>query len=66
MKYNISDHLLSNNGVLLNKFGIDDQKELNKKGNNITSVQIVKLSINPIKGSFDLRHLQAINKHIFG
>lgn len=66
MKYNISDHLVSKNGVLINKFGINDQEELNKKENNITSVQIVKLSINPIKGSFDLKHLQAIHKHIFG
>ncbi|MFC0322411.1 Fic/DOC family protein [Gallibacterium melopsittaci] len=65
MKYNTSDRLVSKNGVLLNKFGIDDQNELNKKENNITSVQIVKLSIDPIKGSFDLKHLQAIHKHIF-
>lgn len=52
--------------VLKNKFDIRDQKELDEFERLITTAKVAELELKPIKGDFDLEHLQKIHKHIFG
>lgn len=52
--------LLSTN--LVNAKNLDD---LDKKERELSSIRIVQLSINSIKGNFDYQHLKDIHKHIF-
>ena len=51
--------------VLINKLNIKDSERLNFTERKITAYKIAELQIKPIKGSFDLKHLQKIHKHIF-
>lgn len=51
--------------VLINKLGITDNKKLQVAERELTSFRINQLAMNPIKGNFDLKHLQRIHKHIF-
>lgn len=51
--------------VLINKYGIKELEELYKKERRVTAVTITNISLNPVKGNFDLKHLQAIHKAIF-
>jgi cell filamentation protein len=53
-------------GVLINKLGITDPYKLDQAERDITRVRMAELDRNPIKGNFDLAHLQAIHKHIAG
>ncbi|MGR6981909.1 Fic/DOC family protein [Testudinibacter sp. P27/CKL/0425] len=66
MKYTGSDPFTDENGVLVNKLGIKTQAELELKERDITHLKAMKLEHSPIKGKFDLAHLQAIHKHLFG
>jgi len=52
--------------VLINKLGIQDEQKLHIIERQLTSQNDIELKLKPIKGSFDLKHLQAINKAIFG
>lgn len=51
--------------VLINKFDIRDKDALHSAERRITALKITELESNPIKGDYDLSHLQAIHKFIF-
>ena len=51
--------------VLKNKFDIHSDKELDAAEGFHVAIRLDQLEISPIKGSFDLSHLQAIHHHIF-
>lgn len=52
--------------VLVNKFGILNTDVLSRVERKITGVEAARLAENPIDGDFDLMHLQAIHKKLFG
>ena len=51
--------------VLKNKFEIRDASQLAIVERNITGLKILELQSKPLKGNFDLAHLQKIHKAIF-
>ena len=51
--------------VLKNKMGIRDIEQLHKVERKMTMLRILELLDNPVKGAFDLKHLQAIHAYIF-
>lgn len=51
--------------VLINKFKIEDPILLMEKERQFTGFRLVQLEQNPIRGNFDLSHLQKIHKHLF-
>lgn len=53
-------------GVLHNRLGITDAGELAQAEANFTSVRITQLRRHPLPGRYDLPHLQAFHRHIFG
>lgn len=53
-------------GVLRNLLGITDTDELATAEADFTSVRIAQLNLSPLPGSYDLAHLQAFHRHIFG
>lgn len=53
-------------GVLRNRLGITDAGELAQAEANFTSVRISQLLAHPLPGRYDLPHLQAFHRHIFG
>lgn len=52
-------------GVLRNLLGIRDKDELNEAEYRLTWARRQQLYRQPIQGSFDLAHLQAIHRHLF-
>ena len=66
MKYTGSDPYIDENGVLINKKGIKDEFELDRVERSSSYMKALDLDRNPIKGKFDLKHLQDIHKHLFG
>ncbi|MBE6033774.1 Fic/DOC family protein [Aminipila sp.] len=52
--------------VLRNKFNIKDLEELHRAERELTAFAIAHYELEPIGGSFDLKHLQKIHKGIFG
>ena len=65
MKYTGSDPYIDENGVLINKKGIKDEFELDRVERASSYMKALYLDQNPIKGKFDLKHLQAIHKKLF-
>jgi cell filamentation protein len=53
-------------GLLRNKLGITDRGELAAAEADITTARIMRLAQRPIPGGYDLPHLQAIHKEVFG
>lgn len=53
-------------GLLRNSLGITDPGELAAAEADITTARIMRLAQRPIPGRYDLPHLQAIHKEIFG
>jgi cell filamentation protein len=51
--------------VLINNFNIRDQETLTIAERQITALKIAELERKPIKGNFDLHHIQKIHKFIF-
>lgn len=51
--------------VLVNKFGIKDQDQLNTVERNLTANRLAELYNNPIQGNFDFEHLKKIHGYIF-
>lgn len=51
--------------VLKNKLGIEDAAKLNRAEREITSLRLANAKINPIKGQFDLKHLQELHRYLF-
>ena len=66
MKYTGFDSHVDENGVLKNYLGIKDQGKLEAAERDITSYKESIFKDNPIKGKFDLKHLQDIHKYLFG
>ncbi|MGN9163780.1 Fic/DOC family protein [Tissierellaceae bacterium HCP3S3_D8] len=60
-----SKYCYPNSDVLKNKFNIRDSKKLELAEREYTSLTIAEIKVNPIKGNFDLKHLQDIHKHLF-
>ena len=51
--------------VLMNRMGIQNSEQLNKAERQLTMLRILELLEHPVKGSFDLKHLQSIHRYIF-
>lgn len=64
-KYSGIDPYTYPNGVLKNKHHIQDEKLLEQLERTTVAVRIDQLKTNPIKGNFDLTHLQKIHRHLF-
>jgi cell filamentation protein len=53
-------------GVLRNRLGLTTEAELRHAEAQITLAKMTRLDQHPVPGTFDLPHLQAIHKEIFG
>ena len=53
-------------GVLRNRLGITDAGELARAEAELTSYRLIELRASPLPGRYDLPHLQAFHRHIFG
>ena len=53
-------------GILRNNVGAQTQHELDRAENGIVPLRAVQLATHPIAGRFDLQHLCAIHRHLFG
>lgn len=51
--------------VLINKFGVRDQEQLNLREQMATDKAIRDLENNPVKGNFDTAHLMEVHRRIF-
>ena len=60
-----SKHFYPGTETLINKFGIKDGTELYKVERELVMYRIAELYHHPIKGAFDLKHLQAIHYYLF-
>lgn len=54
------------NGVMKNKLGITDAFKLEAIERDMSAIRAKQLAVSPIVGSFDLAHLQAIHRTLFG
>lgn len=52
--------------VLKNKLGITEAEQLRTAEREITSLRLSSAKLRPIDGAFDLRHLMAIHRYVFG
>lgn len=55
----------SGSNVLKNKMGIRDKGRLHETERKLTMLRILELLDKPVRGAFDLKHLQAIHAYIF-
>lgn len=53
-------------GVLWNRLGIVDAAELEQVEAELTALRLVELQEQPLPGGYDLAHLQAFHRFIFG
>ena len=66
-RYSDSDPYLDPaTGVLKNRLGITDESTLEQTEAALVSTRSYELSEAPLKGHFDLPHLQAIHRYLFG
>ena len=61
-----SEYCYPNSNVLINKLNIQDAEALSVAEREITSLKLAVAKATPIKGSFDLAHLQRIHRFVFG
>ena len=59
------EYCYPNSNVLINKLNITDHDTLNSAERELTSLKIAVAKTRPIKGSFDLKHLQLIHAFVF-
>ncbi|HEY3938298.1 MAG TPA: Fic family protein [Bryobacteraceae bacterium] len=52
-------------GVLKNRLGITDRAKLEEAEAALVAIRSFELGQKPLKGNFDLAHLQAIHRHLF-
>lgn len=52
--------------VLINKLNIQDADALHTAEREITSLRLAAAKMQPIKGKFDMKHLQKIHRYVFG
>ena len=63
-RYSDSDPYLDpETGILINRLGISDESTLEQIEAALVATRSYELSQTPLKGRFDLAHLQAIHKH---
>ena len=60
-----SKYCYPNSFILINKLGIKEKGQLNEAERKISALRIYDLKKLPVKGSFDLKHLQVIHRFIF-
>jgi fido (protein-threonine AMPylation protein) len=66
-RYSGRDHYLDPvTGVLKNRFGITDPLVLEATEADLVAARSRELSLTPLRGRFDLAHLQAIHRYLFG
>src|ERR1039457_3877110 len=66
-KYSGDDHYIDlESGVLRNRLGITHEALLDAAEADFAAERSRELSQTPLKGKFDLAHLQAIHRHLFG
>jgi cell filamentation protein len=66
-KYCGNDHYIDpESGVLKNRLGITDEASLEAAEADFVAERSRELSQTPLKGRFDLAHLQAMHRHLFG
>jgi len=53
-------------GVLRNRLGISDDDELAAAEADLSDLRLHQLELSPVGGAYDLAHLQAIHRQIFG
>jgi fido (protein-threonine AMPylation protein) len=65
-KYSNDDHYVDlETGVLKNRLGITDEATLEESEAAYVAIKSFQISQTPLKGNFDLPHLQAIHRHLF-
>ena len=52
--------------VLRNRFDVRDADELARREHDASSARVLALLVKPLPGRYDLAHLQAFHRHIFG
>jgi cell filamentation protein len=52
--------------VLRNNYGIRDAAELARRENDAATVRLLQLRLYPLAGTYDIEHLRAFHRHIFG
>lgn len=61
----VNAYCYPNSSVLRNRLDIRDRDTLNALEREVTSTRIQQVLERPVKGKFDLKHLQAIHRFIF-
>ena len=61
-----SEYCYPATNVLINKLNIQNAEDLAIAEREITAIRLAVAKAEPIKGSFDLKHLQKIHKILFG
>jgi cell filamentation protein len=65
-KYSSDDPYIDRvSGVLKNRLGITDETALEKSEASHVAIRSFELTLKPLKGRFDLEHLQAIHRYLF-
>lgn len=59
------EYCYENTDVLINKLGIRDNEQLHAAERKLASIKISDISVEPVTGKFNLKHLQDIHKAIF-
>jgi Protein involved in cell division len=59
------DPYINENGVLKNKLQCETKEELEETEKILAIARIIELNENPIRGNYDLKHLQKIHEYIF-
>lgn len=65
-KYGGDDFIYMNEGVFKNRLGIQDSGLLETAEKEFSAARAQNLLMQPISGNFDLAHLQAIHRELFG
>jgi len=60
------EYCYPDSSVLINKLNIHDADALRVAEREITSLRLAAAKDQPVKGKFDLKHLQAIHAYVFG
>ena len=60
------EYCYPNSNVLINKLNIQNADALHTAEREITSLRLAAAKMQPVKGKFDLRHLQKIHAYLFG
>jgi cell filamentation protein len=62
----VDPYVYPGTSVLRNRFGIRDAAELARREAQATAYRTVQLGVRPLSGRYDVPHLQAFHRHLFG